>query len=42
MISTTRGLSATSGTDDAARSQDGSAEGGQTDASSVFRRAQNA
>jgi diguanylate cyclase (GGDEF)-like protein len=42
MISTTRGLSAISGTGDAARGQDGSAKGGQTDAPSVFRRAQDA
>jgi hypothetical protein len=37
MISTTRGLSATSGTDDRA---DGSGKGSRTEAPSVFRRAQ--
>jgi diguanylate cyclase (GGDEF)-like protein len=42
MISTTRGLSATSGTGDTARGQDGTAKGGRTDAASVFRRARNA
>jgi diguanylate cyclase (GGDEF)-like protein len=40
MISTTRGLSAISGADDAARNNDGSARGGHSDAPSVFRRAQ--
>jgi diguanylate cyclase (GGDEF)-like protein len=39
MISTTRGLSAISGTDDADRT-DGGVRGGRTDAPSVFRRAQ--
>jgi len=39
MISTTRGLSA-SGTGSAARDSDGSAEGGRSEAPSVFRRAQ--
>jgi len=39
MISTTRGLSAISGTDDADRT-DGGARGGRADAPSVFRRAQ--
>jgi diguanylate cyclase (GGDEF)-like protein len=39
MISTTRGLSAISGTEDADRT-DGSARGGRADAPSVFRRAQ--
>jgi diguanylate cyclase (GGDEF)-like protein len=42
MISTTRGVSAISGTGDATRGQDGSAKGGRTEAPSVFRRAQNA
>ena len=41
MISTTRGLSAISGAGDAARNNDGSARGGHSDATSVFRRAQN-
>ena len=40
MISTTRGLSATSGPGDAARTNDGGATGGHPDAPSVFRRAQ--
>jgi len=40
MISTTRGLSATSGPGDAARDSDGSAKGGRQDTPSVFRRAQ--
>ena len=40
MISTTRGLSATSGPGDTARDSDGSAKGGRPDAPSVFRRAQ--
>jgi diguanylate cyclase (GGDEF)-like protein len=40
MISTTRGLSATSGPGDAARVKDGGATGGPPDAASVFRRAQ--
>jgi diguanylate cyclase (GGDEF)-like protein len=40
MISTTRGLSATSGPGDAARTNDGGAAGGHPDAPSVFRRAQ--
>src|SRR6516162_9752751 len=40
MISTTRGLSATSGPGDTARDSDGSAKGGSQDAPSVFRRAQ--
>jgi diguanylate cyclase (GGDEF)-like protein len=40
MISTTRGLSATSGPGDAARVKDGGATGGPPDAPSVFRRAQ--
>jgi hypothetical protein len=39
MISTTRGLSAISGTKDADRT-DGAAKGGRADAPSVFRRAQ--
>ena len=39
MISTTRGLSAISGADDADRT-DGSARGSHTEAPSVFRRAQ--
>jgi diguanylate cyclase (GGDEF)-like protein len=41
MISTTRGLSAISGADDAARNNDGSARGGHSDAPSVFRRAKS-
>jgi diguanylate cyclase (GGDEF)-like protein len=40
MISTTRGLSATSGPSDAARSNDGSAKDSRSDAPSMFRRAQ--
>jgi diguanylate cyclase (GGDEF)-like protein len=40
MISTTRGLSATIGPGDAARTNDGGAAGGHPDAPSVFRRAQ--
>ena len=42
MISTTRGVSAISGTGDPARGEDGGAKGGRPDAPSVFRRAQNA